>query len=70
MTLDGVDLLALYGDNDANLNLLRKAFPETKITSRGETIKINGKKAESQRVKTKLELMIRILGEQDRKSVV
>ncbi|MEO1436847.1 MAG: PhoH family protein [Bacteroidota bacterium] len=63
MTLDGVDLLALYGDNDANLNLLRKAFPETKITSRGETIKINGKKAESQRVKTKLELMIRILGE-------
>lgn len=61
LTIDGVDLLDLYGENDTKLNLLRKAFSDIKITSRGNTLKLAGDKKSTQRCKAKVELMVRNL---------
>jgi phosphate starvation-inducible protein PhoH and related proteins len=62
LTIEDVDLLALYGENNAKLNLVRKAFPDVTITSRGAQLKIKGEKtAETQGVKDLIEKMIRML---------
>ncbi len=63
LTIDGVDPLALYGENNAKLNLLRKAFPDTTITSRGNSLKIAGEKKDTQAAKSRLEQMVRYLRE-------
>ncbi len=63
LTLDGVDLLLLYGENNAKLNLLRKAFSDLAITSRGNTLKISGPKSLAQSAKDKVEMMVRMLRE-------
>ena len=61
LTIDGVDLLELYGENDTKLNLLRKTFPNIKVISRGNTLKLAGDKQSTQRCKAKVELMVRNL---------
>jgi len=61
LTINSVDLFELYGDKDAKLNLIRKAFPNLKITSRGEKLKIAGDKKDVQRCKGKMEMMVRSL---------
>ena len=66
LNITGVDLVDLYGENDKKLNLLRAAYPSVKITSRGNSIKLSGEKRETQRVKDKIELMVRMLKEHDR----
>ncbi|MFZ1516697.1 MAG: PhoH family protein [Saprospiraceae bacterium] len=53
--------MALYGENNAKLNLLRKAYPELVITSRGTQLKILGEKKDTQEVKHKIELMVKLL---------
>jgi phosphate starvation-inducible protein PhoH and related proteins len=63
LTVDGVDLVALFGENNAKLNLLRKAHPDATITSRGNSLKITGEKRDSQSAKAKFELMVRYLRE-------
>lgn len=63
LTIDGVDPLALYGENNAKLNLLRKAFPDITITSRGNSLKISGEKKDTQAAKAKFEQMVRYLRE-------
>ena len=63
LTIDGVDLVELYGEKNAKLNLIRKAFPDTTITSRGNNVKITGEKKFTQKVKSKLEMMVRMLRE-------
>lgn len=63
LTVEGVDLLELYGENNAKLNLLRKAFPDLTITSRGNTLKMTGAKQLAQNAKTKFEMMVRLLKE-------
>ena len=63
LTIDGVDPVELYGENNTKLNLLRKAFPEVTITSRGNNIKITGEKKNTQDAKRKIELMVRMLQE-------
>lgn len=68
LTVEGVDLLELYGENNAKLNLLRKAFPDLTITSRGNTLKITGAKQLSQNAKTKFEMMVRLLKEKQQLS--
>ena len=40
LTVDGIDPVELYGENNVKLNLLRKAFPEITITSRGNSVKL------------------------------
>lgn len=63
LTIEGVDLIEFYGENNAKLNLLKEAYPTVKITSRGNNIKLSGEKKDTQTVKAKLELMLRTLRE-------
>jgi len=63
LTIDGVDLVELYGEKNSKLNLLRDAFPEITITSRGNNVKIAGEKKLTQKAKSKLEMMVRMLRE-------
>ncbi|MDQ3143213.1 MAG: PhoH family protein [Bacteroidota bacterium] len=63
LTVENVDPVALYGENNSKINLLRKAYPELTITSRGSQVKISGQKKDTQSAKDKLELMVRLLKE-------
>lgn len=70
LTIEGVDLLALFGENNAKLNLVRKAFPDVTITSRGSNLKIKGDKtSETQAVKDIAEKMVRMLRDHKELSV-
>lgn len=59
--VEDVDLLEYYGYNDAHLNLIRKAYADLSIHTRGNVIKISGDKKRSQESKTHLELMAKVL---------
>lgn len=62
LTIEELDPVELYGEHDAKLNLLREAFPEVTITSRGNYLKISGEsKKHTQNAKARLELMVRSL---------
>ncbi len=63
LTVEGVDPVELYGENNVKLNLLRKAFPELTITSRGSSLKLAGEKQFTQKAKSKFETMVRLLKE-------
>lgn len=63
MTIEGVDLVELYGENNAKLNLLRKAYADATITSRGNSLKITGEKKDTQAAKARFEMMVRYLRE-------
>jgi len=64
LTVEGIDPLALYGQNNSQLNLIRKAFPEITITSRGSQLKLTGEKKFTQKAKGTLEKMVRMLREE------
>ncbi|MEK7255878.1 MAG: phosphate starvation-inducible protein PhoH, partial [Bacteroidota bacterium] len=61
LTIEGVDPVELYGENNAKLNLLRKAFPDISITARGSNLKLSGEKKYTQRAKDKFEQMVKVL---------
>ncbi|HNG91034.1 MAG TPA: PhoH family protein, partial [Saprospiraceae bacterium] len=63
LNVEDIDLLELYGENNAKLNLLRKAFPDVTITSRGNALKLAGEKKDTQSAKSKFEMMVRYLRE-------
>ncbi|MEO0778783.1 MAG: PhoH family protein [Bacteroidota bacterium] len=63
LTIEGIDPVELYGEKNVKLNLLRKAFPEVTITSRGNNMKLVGNKAETQSVRNKVEMMVNMLRE-------
>lgn len=63
LTFEGVEPLELLGENNLKLNLLRKAFPDVQITSRGNVLKLVGEKKNTQEVKAKFESMVRYLKE-------
>jgi phosphate starvation-inducible PhoH-like protein len=64
LTIEDLDPLELFGQNNSKLNLFRKAFPEVIVTSRGHQVKLTGKKKDTQTAKEKFELLIRILKDQ------
>ena len=62
INIEEVDLVELYGENNTKLNLVRKAFPDVTITSRGSQLKIKGERSsDTQRAKDKIEMMVRML---------
>ena len=62
LNIEDVDLVALYGENNVKLNLIRKAYPDATITSRGSQLKIKSeKKGDAQAVKDRVESMYRML---------
>lgn len=63
LTISDIDLLELYGDNNAYLNLIRNASPSISITARGNNLKLVGEKKETQKLKAKFEIMVRMLKE-------
>lgn len=63
LTVEGIDPVELFGQNNNKLNLLRKAFPEVTITSRGSSLKLSGEKKFTQKAKSRFETMVRILKE-------
>lgn len=64
LTIEGVDPIDLYGENNVKLNLLKDAFPDLSITSRGNQLRLTGEKKETQKAKSKFEMMVRLLKEQ------
>lgn len=69
LTIEGINPLELFGENNAKLNLLRKAYPDATITSRGNSLKITGEKKEAQAAKAKFEMMARYLREHKELSI-
>ncbi len=67
LTIEEVDPLELYGENNSKLNLLRRAFPDISITARGGQLKLAGEKKYTQKAKAKFEQMVRLL--KDRKEL-
>ncbi len=63
LTISDIDLLELYGENNAYLNLIRNASPSISITARGNNLKLVGDKKETQKLKAKFEIMVRMLKE-------
>ena len=63
LAIEGVDPVELFGENNAKLNLLRKAFPDVTITARGNSLKLSGEKKDAQEAKSKFEMMARYLRE-------
>ena len=61
LTVEGLDPVALFGEKNVKLNLLKKAFPDITITSRGSNLKLSGEKKDTQKAKKKLEMMVRLL---------
>ncbi len=69
LTVENIDPVALFGENNSKLNLIRKSYPDTTITSRGSLIKITGKKKDTQAVKDKVEAMVKLLRERKELSI-
>ena len=69
LTINDLDPVALYGERNIKLNLLKEAYPNVTITSRGNNLKISGEKKYTQRVKDMIEKMVRILREHKELSV-
>lgn len=61
LTILDVDPRDLYGEKNSKINILKNAYPEVSITSRGQKIKIKGEKKSTQDVKGKLESMVKLL---------
>lgn len=61
LKIAGVELVDLYGEKNSKLNILQAAYPDVKITSRGASLKLAGEKKQTQTVKSKVEMMVRIL---------
>ncbi len=61
LTIDGIDPLELYGHNNSKLNLLKKAFPDLIITSRGSNLKLSGERKDTQKAKARIESMVNML---------
>lgn len=63
LTIEGVDPVALLGNNNRHLHLIREAYPDIHLSQRGTNVKIRGEKKDTQRVKNHLEMMLRLLKE-------
>ncbi len=61
LTIEGIDLVDLYGEQESKLNLLREMFPDVSFTSRGQKLRIAGEKKDVQSAKAKVELLVRML---------
>ena len=56
--LETVDPIEFFGFNKEKLSLLKKAFPELKITARGQSLKVSGPEKDITQLKRKVSLMI------------
>ncbi len=61
LTIGGIDQLELYGQKNSKLNLIKGAFPDLEFNSRGETLKISGEKKQTQKAKSKIEQLVKLI---------
>jgi len=61
LTIAGINPLELYGQQNANLNMIKQAFPGVSFNSRGEKLRIAGEKKDTQKAKAKIEQLVRII---------
>jgi len=61
LSITDIDPVDLYGQQNSKLNILKQAYPDVTITSRGNSIKLSGEKKHTQLVKGKIETMVRVL---------
>ena len=61
LTIENVELIEFYGQNDAKLNLVKKAYSDVNIIPRGNQLKLTGDKKRVQECKATLEMMLRML---------
>jgi phosphate starvation-inducible PhoH-like protein len=61
LNLPGNAPLDILGLNNTKLKLVKQAFPDVQISSRGNAVRINGPKRRAQDVKAVFEIMIHIL---------
>ncbi|MBK7233471.1 MAG: PhoH family protein [Saprospiraceae bacterium] len=64
LNIENIDPIDLLGENNSKLNILRKAYPDILISSRGNQLKISGRKKRVPRSKDKVETMVRLLKDQ------
>jgi len=61
LTIQDIDPIDLYGEKNTKLEIVKKAFPDVKFTSRGSNLKLVGERHDTQKAKSAIELMVRIL---------
>ncbi len=61
LRLENLDPRDLFGENNVKLKLLREAFPDVQFTSRGHQLKLKGDKKQTQKAKSKFEMMVKML---------
>lgn len=61
--------MELYGEQNSKLNLIKKAFPDVKITSRGDSLKLFGEKKDTQKAKSKVEQLVKILRKEEKLTI-
>ncbi len=61
LNIEGVDPRELFGEHNIKLDLLKNAFPDITITSRGHQVKMVGDKKFTQEAKARLESMVKML---------
>ena len=66
LTIPGSQIQEMLGQHNSKLQLVRQAFPEVHINSRGNNIRISGDKKQAQGVKAAFEIMQKILLEEGR----
>lgn len=65
LQLKDIELLEFYGEQDKKLNKIRSFFPDININSRGDILKLYGSKSDTQRAKSKIEVILRWIKEKD-----
>lgn len=61
LTIENVELIEFYGQNDSKLNLVKKAFDDVNIIPRGNQLKLTGDKKRVQECKAIIEMMMKML---------
>lgn len=61
LRIEGINPLDLYGQKNSKLDLIKKAFPDVNFNSRGDTLKLSGAKKDTQKAKSKIEQLVKII---------
>lgn len=65
LTINGIDPIELYGQQNSKLNIIKQAFPGVSFNSRGEKLKLKGEKKDTQKAKAKIEALVNIIRKED-----
>ena len=55
----------MYGQQNSKLKLIKQAFPTLSFNSRGEKLKISGEKKDTQKAKSKIEQLVKIIRKEE-----